>query len=254
MFQYVCTTSWRAWRTNAAEPRTRMSCSGRGSSRWRSRNKHCTTSWRGPKRWAKGCGRMALSCDVPVICTACAIDGPNHPREMTHTNYRRCEKSLSSVCLSNRIHIGREFTRQPSGQKKKIRKLVLTNSQICFGDGSDTPTSEAPLKSISGSSSVKVSSTHPSRDSWVLIVHLISCSHTRILSLWLSWNRKWMLSPGIHVCVFSVVFFPLLLFPLSENETLSGKWIFPNSDDLLYTSKQILLLPRTTRHYCFLLN
>lgn len=140
MCQYVCTTSWRAWRTNAAELRTRTSCSGRGSSRWRSQNKHCTTSWRGPKRWAKGCGSMALSCDLPVIRTACAIDGPNHPRDMTHTNYRRCEKSLFCVSVESNSH--QEGVYKAALWSKKILKLVLTNSQICLGDGSDTPTSE----------------------------------------------------------------------------------------------------------------
>lgn len=51
MCRCVCTTSWRAWRINAAEPRMRTSCSDKRSSRWRSPNRHCTTSWRGPKRW-----------------------------------------------------------------------------------------------------------------------------------------------------------------------------------------------------------
>lgn len=91
MYQYVCTTSWRAWRTNAVGLRMRMSCSDRGSSRWRSPSKHCTTSWRGPKRWAKRCGRCFDMWSAGHQ-SARTIVGSNHPRDVTHANSRRCEK------------------------------------------------------------------------------------------------------------------------------------------------------------------
>lgn len=156
-------------------------------------------------------GRMTLSCDLPVIRTACAIDGPNHPRDMTHTNYRRCEKSLFCVSVVSNSH--QEGVYKAALWSKKILKFVLTNSQICLGDGSDTPTSEVPLKSISGSLRVKVSSTHSSRDSWVVSVRLIRCSHTIILSRWLWVGIENECCHVVYTLVFSIYIFSFIIIP-----------------------------------------
>lgn len=103
MCRCVCTTSWRAWRTSAAEPRMRTSCSGRKSSRWRSPNRRCKTSLRGPKRWedehgdafwcwaVKGRGRNICSQAHTVRLSFICIDA----RMFRYTN--KCNR-IENIC------------------------------------------------------------------------------------------------------------------------------------------------------------
>lgn len=211
MCQYVCTTSWRAWRTNAAEPRTRTSCSGRGSSRWRSQNKHCTTSWRGPKRWAKGLwahGFVMWSASHPYSVRDRWTQSPSWYD--SHKLQKMWEKSLLCVC---RI----EFTSRGSLQGSP---LVKKNTKICSDKVSDLPWRWFRHSYLWSSSKVYFRLLEGESFINTLIKRFLGCErashlmqpYDHFVPLALSWNWKWMLSRGIHTCVLNI-FFSFIIIP-----------------------------------------